>query len=320
MPPNTTTAKRMPCMEVWGSNQVTDSDVVISGLDAWVYSRPYQDADGGGDVYYVSSCATGRVTRLLVADVSGHGSSVADTALQLRRLMRRYVNHIDQGKFVQTMNRAFVHLSQEGGFATALAATFFSPTQELTLSYAGHPPPLWYHAEDRAWSLLKPGARANPGLANIPLGIEGHSQYDQRSQRLAVGDLVLFYTDSLIEAKDADGKLLGEQGLLEVVQTLTPVPPDRLIGSVTQAVAALHRGNLTDDDVTVLLIRPNGLAPSVPWKERICGPFRVLKGLVGSAIRGDALPWPEISIRSVGGAMFGPLNHVGRSRRDQTTQ
>ena len=43
----------------------------MAGLDAWVFSRPYGNASGGGDVYYVSSCATGRITRLLVADGAG---------------------------------------------------------------------------------------------------------------------------------------------------------------------------------------------------------------------------------------------------------
>src|SRR5687768_18611008 len=68
--------RRAPSDAVHGSvggNQPADSGVVMAGLDAWVYCRPYHGAAAGGDVYYVSSCATGRITRLLVADVSGHG-------------------------------------------------------------------------------------------------------------------------------------------------------------------------------------------------------------------------------------------------------
>src|SRR5215210_7622302 len=97
----------MQCMEVWGGNQLADSGVVMAGLDAWVYSKPFGGAIGGGDVYYVSSCATGRITRLLVADVSGHGTAVRATAVHLRELMRRYVNHIDQMRFVRSMNQQF---------------------------------------------------------------------------------------------------------------------------------------------------------------------------------------------------------------------
>src|SRR6266576_4310765 len=92
--------QHMQCMEVWGGNQIVDSGVVMAGLDAWVYCRPFGASDAGGDVYYVSSCATGRITRLLVADVSGHGAAVGDVASSLRLLMRKYVNYLDPGKFI----------------------------------------------------------------------------------------------------------------------------------------------------------------------------------------------------------------------------
>src|SRR3954451_14589991 len=95
----------MTCMEVWGGNSLTSNSVSIHGLDAWVYSKPYASAESGGDVYYLSSCATGRITRLLVADVAGHGSVVTTIAATLRNLMRRYVNHLDQKSFVQSMNQ-----------------------------------------------------------------------------------------------------------------------------------------------------------------------------------------------------------------------
>src|SRR5947209_7028977 len=97
----------MQCMEVWGGSKTVDTGVAMAGLDAWVYSKPYGQSAEGGDVYYVSSCATGRITRLLVADVAGHGSAVCDVAASLRDLMRRYVNYLDQGRFVQSMNQQF---------------------------------------------------------------------------------------------------------------------------------------------------------------------------------------------------------------------
>src|ERR1700733_14516557 len=127
----------MQCMEVWGGNQPVDSGVVMAGLDAWVYCRPYaggaiEPAEAGGDVYFVSSCATGRITRLLVGGVSGHGTAVSDVASSLRSLMRKYVNYLDPRKFVGEMNRRFAELSKDGCFATAVVTTFFSPTNQVT--------------------------------------------------------------------------------------------------------------------------------------------------------------------------------------------
>src|ERR1700682_6307974 len=80
--------QQMQCIEVWSGSQLTERMVQLGGLDAWVYSKPYGHAQRGGDVYYASSCATGRISRLLLADVAGHGSSVASIAADLRALMR----------------------------------------------------------------------------------------------------------------------------------------------------------------------------------------------------------------------------------------
>ena len=78
--------QQMQCMEVWGGSQLTARGVEFGGLDVWVYSKPYGQAQSGGDVYYASSCATGRISRLLLADVAGHGNSVAATAADFPRL------------------------------------------------------------------------------------------------------------------------------------------------------------------------------------------------------------------------------------------
>src|SRR5436190_12795466 len=149
------TDRRMSCMEVWGGSAAADATVTLSGLDAWVYSRPYEQAEAGGDIYYVSACATGRINRLLVADVAGHGERVKSVAVTLRNLMRRYVNYLDQSRFVLSMNGQFVECSAAGCFATAVVTTFFAPTRTLSVCNAGHPPPLVWRGATREWALLE---------------------------------------------------------------------------------------------------------------------------------------------------------------------
>jgi sigma-B regulation protein RsbU (phosphoserine phosphatase) len=251
----------MTCMEVWGGNTLTANAVSISGLDAWVYSKPFASAQSGGDVYYLSSCATGRVTRILLADVSGHGEAVTDTAATLRNLMRRYVNHLEQQSFVRALNTHFTSLGKTGSFATAVVATFYGPSNNLTLSNAGHPTPLLFRAATKAWSLLEHTTSPTEAITDIPLGIDDVATYDQLEVALHPNDLVLCYSDSLIEAHDPTGTMLGEQGLLHVAQQLTDQDPATLIPELLQRLAALHPKNLEDDDVTILLFRPNHTPP-----------------------------------------------------------
>lgn len=101
----------MQCLEIWGGNQGVEEHFHRPGLDVWVYSCPHENAASCGDVYYLSSCASGRISRMLLADVSGHGPRVSGLARRLRDLMRQHVNTISQAQFVEGMNREFAELA-----------------------------------------------------------------------------------------------------------------------------------------------------------------------------------------------------------------
>jgi len=311
-------------MEVWGGNQAVDTGVAMSGLDVWVYSKPYGQSEAGGDVYYLSSCATGRITRLLVADVAGHGGAVGNIAVDLRGLMRQYVNYLDQTRFVTEMNARFSALSQDGCFATAVVTTFFAPTNLLSLSNAGHPPPVLYRASERRWRFLDPeGVEGHSGadetrknvVSNLPLGVMDLSDYHQFDLTLERGDLVLCYTDSLTESRDPAGELLGSEGLLRILGKVTPSDPKAFIPELLAAIAAEAPGNLTGDDVTVLAYRPSGKPAGMSVRQRLLAPARVLRGVIGAVRAGIAAPWPDFTVANLGGACFNRLNHTWKGRK-----
>ena len=145
---------RMECMEIWGGSSAVDRDVSTPGLDGWIFSRPHDGAAGGGDVHYVSLCGGGIVTRLIVADVSGHGRAVAEMAASLRALMRRNINSKSQTSLVKALNQQFAELAQMSRFATAVVATYLAHRRRLTVCNAGHPRPLWYRAAAGSWELM----------------------------------------------------------------------------------------------------------------------------------------------------------------------
>lgn len=294
-------------MEVWGGNQAIDNGVIMPGLDAWVYAKPYQEQAAGGDIHYVSSCATGRIIRLLVADVSGHGNEVAQVAVSLRTLMRRFVNYADQTRLVRGLNEEFTRLSELNRFATAIVATFWSPTDELVISNAGHPRPLWYRAKTKSWQTLE-NRKISEGLANIPLGIAEPTSYDELSVRLSPGDLVLVYTDSLIEASGPDRRQMGEAGLIEVAKTIDPSKPEVFIASLLAAIRS-RTGTDFGDDVTALLLRPNATKPTAgPMLATLAG-IRIMKSAVRSLFnRANPAGLPQVTLKVLGGAFLKGLN------------
>lgn len=318
-------AHTMTCMEVWGGNTLVDNSVSMAGLDAWVYSKPYESAEAGGDVHYLSSCATGRIARLLVADVAGHGAQVRDIAITLRGLMRRYVNHLDQRSFVRSMNKQFTQLSHASCFATAVVLTFFGPTNYLTLCNAGHPTPLLYRAKEKRWMLLERGgdtagdsdgdSAGDSDIVNIPLGIDDITDYQQAALQMEIGDLVLCYSDSLIEAFASPDQMLGEKGLLAVANGIDVSDPSKFIPLLLNAIESRVPGNLSKDDVTALLFRATGPARS-KFRHRVVAPIRVLGGLIGSFFPGgQRAPLPDFTLANLGGALIGKLDKTWTGKR-----
>ena len=309
-------AQQMSCMEVWGGSQLTERAVEFGGLDAWVYSKPYGQATRGGDVYYASSCATGRITRVLLADVSGHGKAVAATAADLRLLMRRFVNCLDQTEFVRLLNQQFGGLSRESVFATAVVTTFFAPTGRLSVCNAGHPRPLIYRAARREWTFLSDeNAAKAAGPRNLPLGILSISDYDQLDVELEPGDCVVTYSDALMESQDADGEMLGEDGLLRIMRLMGEPDAPRLIATLLAEIADRYPENLSNDDVTVLLLKASEREPAYSLGQKLWAFTR----LCGSVIRGinpraERPPVPDLNLANLGGAIVPALGRRWRKR------
>ena len=257
----------MHCMEIWGGNEPMDSAISVPGLDVHVYSKPHDGDLSGGDIHYVSMCAAGMISRFAVADVSGHGAGVSGLAEKLRTLMRKHINKVDQSRFASSLNDEFGRLADEGRFATAVLATYYAPTDHLVVCNAGHPHPLWYHADDRRWRLLSEDdelvvqSGRTVGIRDLPLGVIDPTAYSQFAVPLSAGDLVVFYTDAMVEAASPDGRQLGEQGLVEIANGLERTDPVSLCRELVERVAEFRGGVPSDDDETMVVLHHNAADP-----------------------------------------------------------
>ena len=139
-----------------------------------------------------------------------------------------------------------------------MVATFFAPTATLTLTNAGHPAPALYRAADRRWTWLDPASFDEPAETNVPLGILDVGDYDERSLTLEPGDLVLFFTDFVLESRNRNGRQLGRDGVMELLQNLDGRCPERIIPDLLAQIEKRDDGNLGRDDATLMLVAPNG--------------------------------------------------------------
>ena len=269
-------SEKMQCMEVWGGNRSTWSQFSVPGLDLWIHSEPYLSNNEGGDVYYLSSCASGRITRMLLADVSGHGASVAPVAIELRDLMRKNINFVSQSRLVKSLNDEFESISEEGAFATALVSTFFSPTRTLSLCNAGHPMPVIRRASIGRWERCDTGLSETP-MRNMPIGIFNAADYRSGKLVLSPGDMVLSYTDSLSESQKENGELISPQDVCDLLQDIDATQPELIVPALLNRIRGLNAANLSSDDTTVMLLKANGTG--VRFIENFKAPIRLLRGL-----------------------------------------
>ncbi len=283
------------CTEVWGGNRSTDAALVLPGVTGWVLCRPFEGQEAGGDVHYVSSCGTGRITRLILADISGHGREAAELATRLRRLMQRYLNHQHPQRLAASLNRDMAELAQDTGrFATALVITFFSPKGELTLCNAGHPVPMLYRAKTHAWTLVdQPDDRQ--AINNLPLGVLDEVGYSGRQLTLDPDDLILAYTDCLTEAMNADGRQLGQAGLRDALGELEAddilTSPGELINRILETIRT--KGYRLEDDLTAVVLRCTERSGGMSIKDKAIGTLRFFKAFANPRM----IPWPDGLLR-----------------------
>jgi len=289
---------RLRAMEVRGGNDAASDWVSVSGFEAYIYAQPYQNAAVGGDLRFVSTCAMGQIVRFTLIDLAGHGEEAGDTALHLRTMVRRNMNIPNPTNFARAINKEFAGLADCGRFATAVIATYFAPTDHLIVCNAGHPRPLLFHApayaagpsDAREWQFFDEHSQCvvdarssgKTGIRNLPLGVIPQTKYPQFATRLERGDILLSYTDALIEATDPAGNMLGEEGLLEIVRGLdiANLRADQIGTAVLEAISAHRAGRPADDDVTLLVLYhtatdpPDGVWSKIKALGRMVGVVR----------------------------------------------
>ncbi|UCG34173.1 MAG: serine/threonine-protein phosphatase [Phycisphaerales bacterium] len=249
----------LSCVELWGGNHSVDTEVKAPGLRGWLSSRPYASSARGGDVYYLSSCSDGALTRASVADVSGHGISVARLALRLRDMMRNHIETFDHASVLRALNSEFGEGRGDGAFATAILVSFYRDTGDFLYSLAGHPMPLWYSIAEKTWRFLHADDSCDVGgTPNLPLGVLSGTNYCQTFVQLAPGDVVILYTDGVVEAKNIKGEQFGFDNLARMVPSMEGACPEEICRRIHQGVDR-HRGRATiEDDVTILALQRAG--------------------------------------------------------------
>ena len=153
------------------------------------------------------------------------------------------------------------------------------------------------------------------GPRNLPLGILDMTSYEQFDVELAPGDCLLTYTDALVEARDSDGEMLDEAGLLRIVRLLGDVAPEKLIDTLLREIGERYPDNLAEDDTTVLVVRANGNQPRYSFADKCRAALKFAGAVIRSLNpKAERPPFPDAVLANIGGALFPALGRRWRAR------
>ncbi len=211
------------------------------GLEYVALYRPDAEDGLGGDWFSVIALPGGR-TYLAVGDVIGHGLAAVEDMAELRSTGNAYAHlGLPPERMLSEMNR-FANRQIRGEFATSLVGIFDPDSGTLTYSSAGHLPGLLRRADTGEV------VRLSEALGPL-LGPFEDSVYEQEQVAVRPGDVLVMYTDGLVEHYDGDPRT----GIAHLEQVIAAWPPEALLDceALAQQVAPAPHA----DDLCLLVVR-----------------------------------------------------------------
>lgn len=142
------------------------------------------------------------------------------------------------------VTRQFISLSI---FATLCYARFDLNLGRVTIVDCGHTKTIHFQQRTRRCQTLEGD--------NMPLGFSEHETYQTAAFPVEKGDVLVFYSDGVTEARNAAGEFFGVERLVEVVETQSQLEPEQLIHAIHRAVVAFSGEAATKaDDLTCVVV------------------------------------------------------------------
>jgi serine phosphatase RsbU (regulator of sigma subunit) len=199
----------------------------------------------GGDYFDYLTFSDDRLG-IVIADVAGKGIPAALLMAGLQASVRSIATPAaDPGEVNRLLNCMLYRSTATSRYATLVFAIYDARRRLLIYSNAGHFPPLHLHA----------GGVSRLNADGIPLGLMEEARYGQGERLLSPGDLVVLYTDGIVEAPDRTGTEFGEQRLVETLERNRGRDLEEIILNVMGDVERWTGGGVAHDDATLVLVR-----------------------------------------------------------------
>lgn len=223
-------------------------------LPGYEFGHLYHSASGaatvGGDFYDLIALDAGKVG-VVIGDVSGRGLEAAGLTSLVKSAIRAEALRVPSPQAVMRQaNELVMHGAEPHEFVSAFFGLVDSASGRMAYSLAGHPPPVIVRADGKTTFLTEDGG---------VLGVTGGMHYENHETRLDVGDLLVLYTDGLIESRSPTGEEYGRDRLLRACAAAAEQPANDVPESLFLSAFSFSEGRLADDVAVVALRRTEPL-------------------------------------------------------------
>jgi serine phosphatase RsbU (regulator of sigma subunit) len=211
-----------------------------------------ESADEVGGDYYDTLRIDEHQTAIIIADVSGKGTTAAFHMSQMKGIFHSLAQgRVEPAEFMFRANQALVHCLERGSF---ISATFFMiDTREKRVKYsrAGHCPVFFYSALKETGDYLQ-----DKGVALGMVRNKSYREFIQQNEfKYSAGDIMVLYTDGITEAKNGKNEQFGYHRLAQSVSEVKSLQPQQIQEHLINRLYEFTGTENIDDDYTTMIIK-----------------------------------------------------------------
>jgi phosphoserine phosphatase RsbU/P len=202
----------------------------------------------GGDYYDYIGREEGAVD-MVIADVSGHSIGAALLMVEARSVLCAQVHSVaSPGEILSSLNDLlFDDLTRSGLFITLFYVRYDPLTRTLIYSNAGHVLPLLFCKSEVLCRELD--------AEGLILGVRRGESFEEKQLTMEGGDVLVLYTDGIIEAQNSSGELFGFGRLCAILQALHEESPQGIIDAVLREVSIFSGDVPQGDDIAMIVMK-----------------------------------------------------------------
>jgi serine phosphatase RsbU (regulator of sigma subunit) len=211
-----------------------------------------ESADEVGGDYYDTLRVDKHLISIIIADVSGKGTTAAFHMSQMKGIFHSLAQRdIEPSDFMIQANQALVYCLERGSFISATYFLINTQTKTIRYARAGHCPVLYFCAETRSPQYLK-----DKGVALGMVRNKSYSSFIQSNMfQYKPGDIMVLYTDGITEAKDGKGDEFGYDRLAKVVQDAHELSPSNIQNTLINQLYEFSGTRNINDDYTTMIVK-----------------------------------------------------------------